>query len=102
MAANNPLAASQVPGPGSYSPGDVDAYKAEASPAFSMGQRTLLPQDMSPKPGPGAYEPERVSPGTRGGEALSSREEKASEEARRCIFQCKHVTWLFFGSYSKI
>ena len=50
----------KVPGPGTYNEAIVDKYKTQKSPAFSMGQRTLIPSDHTMKPGPGAHSPEKV------------------------------------------
>ncbi|MCL4137195.1 UNVERIFIED_CONTAM: hypothetical protein GTU68_021985 [Idotea baltica] len=49
---------SNVPGPGTYEVGNLDAY-LEKQPAYTMRPKTQLPTDKSPKPSPNTYEPEK-------------------------------------------
>ena len=49
----------KVPGPGAYNACEIDKCK-EKLPSFTMGRKTNLPSDKTPKPAPNAYSPEKV------------------------------------------
>lgn len=50
---------SDVPGPGTYESGDLNAIY-ERQPVFTLRPKTELPTDKSPKPSPNSYYPEKV------------------------------------------
>ncbi|KAL7635944.1 UNVERIFIED_CONTAM: hypothetical protein RMT77_013761 [Armadillidium vulgare] len=49
---------SDVPGPGTYESGDLNAIY-ERQPVFTLRPKTELPTDKSPKPSPNSYYPEK-------------------------------------------